>query len=226
LIVGGLSFDPEGSLAEIAGWLALFWAGLMVISGPQYVRNDLRGDLLKLDLLRSYPLRGWSVVLAEAAASTVMLTAMQLALLLLSYLAFLGNRTMEPDLGERTLLLLICVTFLPPINLLGMLIQNGAALLYPAWVHLGSGRTAGVEALGQNLLMVIAFVALLSATLLLPAVIGTGSYLLLRGAIADWALAPAAVLSLGTIGFEAAWLVEWLGGVFERTDPAAAGILT
>jgi hypothetical protein len=69
-------------------------------------------------------------------------------------------------------------------------------------------------------------VALLSATLLLPAVIGTGSYLLLRGAIADWALAPAAVLSLGTIGFEAAWLVEWLGGVFERTDPAAAGILT
>ena len=226
LIVGGLSFDPEGSLAEIAGWLALFWAGLMVISGPQYVRNDLRGDLLKLDLLRSYPLRGWSVVLAEAAASTVMLTAMQLALLLLSYLAFLGNRTMEPDLGERTLLLLICVTFLPPINLLGMLIQNGAALLYPAWVHLGSGRTAGVEALGQNLLMVIAFVALLSATLLLPAVIGTGSYLLLRGAMADWALVPAAVLSLGTIGFEAAWLVEWLGGVFERTDPAAAGILT
>jgi ABC-2 type transport system permease protein len=223
--VGVLSFDPEGSLAEIAGWLALCWAGLMVITGPQYVRNDLRGDLLKLDLLRSYPLRGWSVVLAEAAASTLMLTAIQFALLGLSYLAFLGNRTMEPQLQERTLLLLICLIFLPGINLLGMLIQNGAALLYPAWVRLGSGRTAGVEALGQNLLMVVGFVVLLSAGLALPSGIGAGSFLLLRGAMGDWALIPAGALTLGTIGFEAAWIVEWLGGVFERTDPATAGIM-
>jgi putative ABC exporter len=225
VVVGVLSFEPEGSLAEAAGWLALCWAGLTVITGPQYVRNDLRGDLLKLDLLRSYPLRGRSVVLAEVAGSTLMLTGIQFALLGLSYLAFLGNRTMEPQLQDRTLLLLICLVFLPAINLLGMLIQNGAALLYPAWVRLGSGRTAGVEALGQNLLMVIAFVVLLSATLALPAAIATGSILLLRGAMGDWALIPAGGLMLGTIGFEAAWMVGWLGGVFERTDPATAGMM-
>ncbi|HEU4681910.1 MAG TPA: putative ABC exporter domain-containing protein, partial [Gemmatimonadales bacterium] len=50
-IVCALSFDPDGTLAEVAGWLAVIWAGLMVVIGPQYVRNDLRGDLLKLDLL-------------------------------------------------------------------------------------------------------------------------------------------------------------------------------
>ena len=140
-IVAVLSFDPEGSTADVAGWLALFWAGLMVLTGPQYVRNDLRSDLLKLDLLRSYPLRGWSVVLAEASASTLLLTLMQIALLGLSYLAFLGNQTLEPGLQERTLLLLLSLLFLPPINLLGMLIQNGAALLYPAWVRVGAGRS-------------------------------------------------------------------------------------
>jgi hypothetical protein len=32
------------------------------------------------------------------------------------------------------------------------------------------------------------------------------------------------VLTLGTIAFEAALLVDWLGGLFERTDPAVAGI--
>jgi ABC-2 type transport system permease protein len=225
LVVGILSFDPEGSLAEAAGWLALFWAGLLLITGPQYVRNDLRGDLLKLDLLRSYPLRGWAVVLAEAAASTLMLSAMQLGLLLIGYLAFLGNRLLEPGLAQRTVLLLACAIFLPAINLLGMLIQNGAALLYPAWVRLGSGRTAGIEALGQNLLMVIAFVVLLSATLLPPAAIGAGTYLLLRGALTEWALVPAAILTLGIMAFEAAWIVEWLGGLFEHTDPATAGIM-
>jgi hypothetical protein len=224
VIAGALSFDPEGTLAEIAGWLAVFWAGVMVVAGPQYVRNDLRGDLLKLDLLRSYPVRGWSVVLAETAASTIMLTVIQLCLLGIGYLAFLGNRSMQPDLQERSLLLLGSIVLLPAVNLLGMLIQNGAALLYPAWVRLGSGRSAGVEALGQNLLMTIAFVTLLSLTLVLPVAIGGGSYLLLRAMLGPWALMPAILLIVGIIAFEAALMVEWLGGIFERTDPATSGI--
>jgi hypothetical protein len=168
--------------------------------------------------------RGWAVVLAEATASTVMVTAIQMSLFAIGYLAFLGNRIMEPDLGERSLLLLGCAVLLPGVNLLGMLIQNGAALLYPAWVRLGAGRSAGVEALGQNLLMTIAFVALLSLTLILPAIIGGGAFLLLRDLLQDWALGPAAVLTLGVMLFEAGLFVEWLGRIFERTDPATSGI--
>jgi ABC-2 type transport system permease protein len=223
-IVTVLSFDPEGTLAELAGWLASTWAGIMIVIGPQWVRNDLRGDLLKLDLLRSYPLRGWSVVIAEVAASTLMLTAIQLSLLVIAYLAFLGNQTMMPDLEERTLLLVIAVIYLPGINLLGMLIQNAAALLYPAWVRLGTGRPGGVEALGQNLLMMVAFLALLALTLALPVALAGGSFLLLRPLLDAWAALPATALALGTMAFEAALIVEWLGGVFERTDPASAGI--
>jgi ABC-2 type transport system permease protein len=222
--VGALSFEPEGTLSEIAGGITLSWAALTILTGSQYVRNDLRGDLLKLDLLRSYPLRGWSVVLAEVGASTLMLTAVQLSLLGLAYLAFLGNETVEPGLEERTLLLLAAIVFLPGVNLLGMLIQNAAALLYPAWVRLGSGRPGGVEALGQNLLMTIAFVALLAVTLALPAAISGGGFLLLRPALGNWAALPATALALGTIGFEAALLVDWLGRVFERTDPTVAGL--
>ncbi|HYF38874.1 MAG TPA: putative ABC exporter domain-containing protein [Gemmatimonadales bacterium] len=224
VIVSALSFDPESTLAEIAGWLAAFWAALLVVTGPQYVRNDLRGDLLKLDLLRSYPLRGWAVVLAEAGASTVMLTMIQFCLLSIAYLAFLGNQNMEPDLEERTLLLLGSVVVLPAVNLLGMLIQNGAALLYPAWVRLGSGRAGGVEVLGQNLLMMIAFMALLAVALIMPVAIGGGAFLLLRGALENWATIPAGLLGLALIGFEAALIVDWLGKIFERTDPASAGI--
>jgi ABC-2 type transport system permease protein len=224
VIVTALSFDPDGNLAELAGWLAVTWAALTIMTGPQYVRNDLRGDLLKLDLLRSYPLRGWSVVLAEAAASTLMLTILQFALLTVAYLAFLGNTTMLPDLEERTLLLLACFVCLPAINLLGMLIQNGAALLFPAWVRLGSGRMAGVEALGQNLLMMIAFLALLSATLIVPVAMAGGGFLLLRPVLDNWAAIPATALGLLAVGFEAALMVDWLGRVFERMDPATAGI--
>ena len=222
--VGALSFEPEGTLSEIVGWLTLSWAALTILAGSQYVRNDLRGDLLKLDLLRSYPLRGWSVVIAEVGASTLMLTAVQFSLLGLAYLAFAGNESMVPGLEERTLLLLAAIVFLPGINLLGMLIQNAAALLYPAWVRLGSGRPAGVEALGQNLLMTVAFVALLAVTLVLPAVIWGGAFLLLRSVLGGWAALPATVLALGTMAFEAALIVDWLGRIFERTDPTVAGL--
>jgi len=229
LLVGGmivtlLSFDPEGMLAKVAGWFAVTWAGAMAVVGPQWVRNDLRGDLLKLDLLRSYPLRGASVVAAEVIASTVVLTVIQLGLLIIAYLAFVGEEFMEPDLGERTLLLLAAFVFLPPMNLLGMLIQNGTALLYPAWVRLGSGKPAGVEALGQNLLMMVAYLAILSMLLALPALLGVGALLLLRTSLGLWAAVPAAVVILGIMAFEAALLVDWLGGIFERTDSASAGV--
>jgi hypothetical protein len=223
-IVTALSFEPEGTLAGIAGWFAVTWAGAMTVIGPQWVRNDLRSDLLKLDLLRSYPLRGWSVVIAEVGASALALTVIQLSLLVMGYLAFLGNQSMVPALDERTLILLAAFVFLPGINLLGMIIQNGAALLYPAWVRLGSGRPAGVEALGQNMLMMVVFVALLAVTLLFPVAIGGGAFLLLHRAINGWAALPAMLLVLGTMAFEAALLVEWLGRLFERTDPASAGI--
>jgi hypothetical protein len=105
-----------------------------------------------------------------------------------------------------------------------MLIQNGAALLYPAWVRLGAGRAGGVEALGQNLLMLVAFIGLLGVTLVLPVGLGGGAFLLLRPAIDNWAALPATVLVLSTVAFQAALIVDWLGRVFERTDPAGAGI--
>lgn len=148
----------------------------------------------------------------------------QLSLLALAYLAFLGNRSLEPGLAARSLVALAAVVFLPGINFMGMLIHNGVAILFPAWVHLGAGRPGGIEALGQNVLMIVVFVAFLAATLVVPAAIGGGTFLLLQSAAGLWGLLPAGVLALAVLAFEAAMAVDWLGAIFERTDPAGAGI--
>jgi ABC-2 type transport system permease protein len=221
-----LSFEPDGTIAEVAGWLVATWAAMTVVIGPQWIRNDLRNDLLKLDLLRSYPVTGRAVVAAETAASALVLTALQLGLMLIAYLAFLGNGRMEPDLETRTVVLLTAVICLPGINYLGMLIQNGTALLFPAWAHLGGGRPAGVEALGQNMLMIVAYAAMLGVMLALPGLVAAGIFTLLEGALGWWSAVPAAgVLLLGLAG-EAMVMLRWLGRVFENTDPAGAGIAT
>ncbi|HUR93416.1 MAG TPA: putative ABC exporter domain-containing protein [Gemmatimonadales bacterium] len=219
-----LSFESKGTIAEVAGWLAATWAAMTVVIGPQWVRNDLRSDLLKLDLLRSYPLAGRAVVAAETAGSTVVLTALQLGLLLIAYLAFLGNAAMEPDLEIRTIALVAAVVCLPGINYLGMLIQNGTALLFPAWTHLGSGRPGGVEALGQNMLMIVGYGAALAVALAVPALLGAGVFVLLRGGLGWWSAVPAAGALLAGALAESIVVLRWLGRVYERTDPAEAGI--
>jgi hypothetical protein len=61
-------------------------------------------------------------------------------------------------------------------------------------------------------------------TLLLPAGVGGGLFLLLRSGLGDWALIPAAVVALGIMALEAALMLDWLGRIFERTDPSSAGI--
>jgi hypothetical protein len=153
-----------------------------------------------------------------------LLTAIQLSLLVIGYLAFLGIDAMDPGLADRTIILAAAFLFLPAINLLGMLIQNGAALLFPAWVRHGANRSGGVEALGQSFLMMVAFVGLLGMLLALPVSIAGGAFLLLRPDIGLWAMLPTVVLALVTMAYEAAMIVGWLGRLFERTDPATAGI--
>jgi ABC-2 type transport system permease protein len=216
-----VSFQGDGTVAEIAGWLATTWAALSIVIGPQWIRNDLRSDLLKLDLLRSYPLPGHAVVAAETAASTLVLTVLQLGLLLIAYLAFLGIAGLDPPLGLRTAVLAAALVCLPGINYLGMLIHNGIALLFPAWVHLGSSRPGGVEALGQNMLMIVGYAALLAVSLVGPAGLAAAVLLLLHASLGWWASVPGAVVLLAGIAVEAAFMVRWLGRVFERMEPVA-----
>jgi len=213
----------EGSttLLEIVGWLAAMWAGFLLVLGPQWVRNDLRTDLSRLALLRSYPLRGETVVGAETAGSTAVLTALQLGLIGIAYLAFWGGEVPEPSAELRTAVLAAAVVFLPAINFLAMLIQNGAALLLPAWVRVGRDRPIGVEALGHNMLVMSGFVAILAGLLLAPAIVAGAVFLGLEPVSGWWAVAPAAVGALVVAGLEARLLLSRLGRVFETTDPSA-----
>jgi ABC-2 type transport system permease protein len=222
LVIAWLSIGGNSAtLLEIVGWLAAMWAGLFLILGPQWVRNDLRTDLSRLGVLRSYPLRGRTVVAAEAAGSTAVLTAVELGLLGIAYLAFRGGEVIEPPAQLRTAVLVAAVVFLPAINFLAMLIQKGVALVLPGWVRVGPDRPIGVEALGHNMLMMLGFVAVLAALLVVPAAAATGIFLELEPFAGWWAAVPAAAAALAVATVEARLLLSRLGRVFEATDPSS-----
>jgi hypothetical protein len=216
-IVASASSEPWSTVAEVTGALTLTWLGFLIVLGPQWVRNDLRGDLSRVDLLRSYPLRGSTIVAMEASASAAALTLLELALAALAFLAFLNMDLPEVTTLDRGALLGSAVVLLPPLNLMAMLLQNGAAVLYPGWVGAGA-PASGVEALGQQLLSVTALWVVLALILAAPVALAAITFLGLEAAVGAWAAAPAYGVGLGVLAVEAWLLVRWLGAVFERGE--------
>ncbi|HEU4525129.1 MAG TPA: putative ABC exporter domain-containing protein [Gemmatimonadales bacterium] len=212
--------DDNGTLLEIVGWMMAMWAGFLFVLGPQWIRNDLRTDLARLAVLRSYPLRGAAVLGAETAASTAVLTALQLGLAILAWIALWGSGVEEPPAALRTAVLLGAVVLLPGVNFLAMLIHNGAVILLPGWVNPGPDRAIGVEALGHNMLIISGFLLVLAALLTAPAA-ATAAVLYGLQSLGWWAAGPAVLAALLLMALEAGFLLGRLGRVYEATDPAA-----
>jgi ABC-2 type transport system permease protein len=202
------------SSVTLLGMAALVAVGYLAFAGPITIRNDLRADLAHLPMLRTYPLRGSTVVLAEILSSTLTLTALQFAA---SAVAF-GLLT-EVPFRERFGILLAALVILPVVNLLSLTIQNGIALIVPAWVRIGGPMDSGqiaFEALGQRALGAIAANLLLGIALA-PAA-GAGVVVAKLAGGTPLAVTLGVVIGLAVAAVELWIAIDWLGGVFERTD--------
>ena len=230
LLVCGVAVIGTAVYSEVGDWSDLAQIGevlcaipivMLVILGPGFVRADLRQDLLQLDQLRSYPLRGSMIVAAEIASTTLILTAMQY--LLLAFAATLASFDARAPVPIAPAVLIALVA-LPTLNAISLTVANGAALLFPGWVRLGDGRAAGIEAMGQNVLaifisLIITFLAMIPPVLIASLVAGAVSALSTH-AMNVWSFVPAAPVGALVVVGELWLVINWLGRVFARTDLA------
>jgi ABC-2 type transport system permease protein len=224
VVIGAAVYWEVGDwreLASIGEVLCAIPLVMLIILGPGFVRADLRQDLLQLDQLRSYPLRGSTIVGTEIASTAAILTTMQY--LLLAFAVFLASYDVHAPvpIAPATLIALVA---LPTLNAISLTVANGAALLFPGWVRLGDGRAAGIEAMGQNVLAIfvslfITFIALLPPLIVATLVAG-GVSAMSSHSLNAWAFVPAAPVG-ALVAFGELWLViKWLGRMFMRTDLA------
>jgi hypothetical protein len=125
---------------------------------------------------------------------------------------------------ERAVAAASGLVLLPSLNFMGLMIMNGAALLFPAWVRTSRSRAGGVDTLGQNVLTAAAYLLALALALLLPLAIGAGAGYLARPVLGDWSGVAAALVASAFLFFQAWIMSVWLGMAFERIDPSTAGI--
>ena len=215
--------SPSGrpALAVAVGATGAAFALFLGLFGPLVLRNDFRSDLLCLDALKTYPLRGWQIALGELSAPALLLAAGEW-LLILAAAAFLPDPQNRPWSGsERIAGALTAAILLPCFTLLGLLVQNAAALLFPSWIHLGPDSRPGIEAMGQRLIMSAAAVLALIVAGIPAAVIFGAAFFAGRPILSGAALPLAALLAAGVLLAEAAAGVIALGMLFESFDPAA-----
>ncbi|MDQ2768321.1 MAG: hypothetical protein M3Y30_14350, partial [Gemmatimonadota bacterium] len=228
ILVCGVAVIGTAVYSEVGDWSDLAQIGevlcaipivMLVILGPGFVRADLRQDLLQLDQLRSYPLRGSTIVAAEVASTTIILTAIQY--LLLASAAFLASFDVQAPVPVAPAVLIALVA-LPTLNAIALTVANGAALLFPGWVRLGDGRAAGIEAMGQNVLAIFVSLIITLAAMIPPlfaAVVIAGAVSAVTShAMNVWSFVPAAPVGALVVAGELWLVIRWLGRVFARTD--------
>ena len=192
---------------------------VIAIFGPMSMRSDLRGELARLPLLKTMPLRGREIVLAEIAGTSVPTAIMQYLLLLSGMLALSLMPDKAPSMAIRLGVLIGAPVLLLGLNLANFTIHNGMALLFPAWVRTGEAGTAGIESIGQGMLTVIITGFLLTVLLLVPTAVGAVVYLYWRSlplvALVFTGAAGGAILMGESYG-----LMHMLGRSLERLEPS------
>ena len=111
----------------------------------------------------------------------------------------------------------------PAIIVAQLVVQNGLAVLFPAWMTPGRARDRGLEGTGQQMLVVWGGLFAAGVMLAPPALIAGVVFLglsVLTPVRALVALVPAAVL-LALVLAESLLVTRWLGGVLDRSDLSA-----
>lgn len=203
--------------AQMIGVFAAIGSAFATLMAPQLLRLDLRQDLQHLEVLKTWPVRAAAVVRGEIIwpAAVVTAIAWTLAALALVFSAAVFSRT---AIAWRLSIGIAAMILMPALVCAQYMIHNATALLFPAWVPVGSGRPRGVDAMGQRLILLGGtwLVLLLS---MVPGVAAGG--LLWVGFYrftGPWILVPAAAVCAAIVATEVVMASEALGSAYERLD--------
>ena len=192
-------------------------AGFATLLGPQILRLDLRSDFVHLDLLKSWPMRAADVIRGEMAWPVAVVSSVA-ALAILTAAVFSNAGLPNVSFAWRWSATFAVVLASPAMIAAQYVVHNGATILFPAWVQIGSQRARGIDAMGQRLVMMAA--VLVSLLLFaLPGAIGAGVvWLFVYRFVGAVALIPMAAVFSAIVAIEVVVVTELLGPAYERID--------
>lgn len=220
---GVITSLQSDKMAEVFLGLCAGWGAMLVLIGPAGMRFDLRQDLPRLAILKAYPLSGARIVAAEIAGVTFLHSVSIWILMVVPVAVFIVNPSLFDDKLQLPFVLGAIALVIPALNALMFTLHNGAALLFPSWVRLGTEQR-GFETMGQGLLTMLATSLAAAVALVFP--VGLALLVLWLGSTA---LGPAGILVAALLAaallFAELWpVIFWLGSVFDKTEVSDVGL--
>lgn len=192
-------------------------AGFCALLGPQAMRSDLRGDLLHLELLRTWPVRGAAVIRGEILWPTGLLTCAAWFALICATI-FSEAAFPKLDVASRLSLAAAAILVAPALIAAQFTVHNAAAVLFPAWVPTGRQRPRGFDAMGQRLILFGGVVIALAVIVGPGAIAGAIVTFVFYRVIGPVSLVPAAVACVMLVVIEVLVITEMLGAAYDRID--------
>jgi hypothetical protein len=187
------------SIAAVAATPAVL-AFVSIFLIPQMVRFDFRGDLDRMETIKTMPVHATAIVMGELLTPIVITTGVQLLILC-------GVGAFQRALPPGTLLV---IAFSLPFNLLVYGLENLVFLLYPFRAHLGGGFD--LSSMGRQMLIMFLKLVALGVVAGCAAAVGGAAYFVTRSGAAflagSW-LATVAV-AIGVVP-----MVSWAYGRFD-----------
>jgi len=208
----------HGGGRSAMGMTLLMLVGLFPFMGPNIFTNDLRLDLPRLEVLKSYPLSGEGIVAAEVAAPLVIIAALELTAIGCAWAVLANSDKMAEFVGAE--FAIVALLLAVPIVALQLLIRNAVPVIFPAWAARTKEDPRGFALTGQRLLLFFSNLVVLGLALLPAALVFAPSAFVaikfFKGNAIFMAVmtTPAIAVISGEV-----WLgVRFLGSRFEALD--------
>lgn len=211
--------DLRPKLAMVAMVIAVY----AVFFGPQLARQDLRSDLPNTDILKTYPLHGWQIMLGEMLTPVAILTVLLWLMLFAATVlmpSFGMPRMSWLTPGVRAAAIFSLALLAPLLCMSQLLIVNAATVLFPAWTQAGGNQSQqGIDVMGQRIVFMFGQMLAMMIMFVPAGIAGVLTLLLARAFIGvPVALCVTALVVAAVLVVEIGLGVGWLGGRFERLD--------
>jgi ABC-2 type transport system permease protein len=219
--LGQALYTDQVPIRIMVASLALFMALLFPFLGSAVFTQDMRLDLPRIELLKSYPISGERLVAAEIAAPLTFVALTELMLLVVaSILIHLAEMPKQLAFFASPEFILIALIFATPICATQLLIRNAVPILLPGWATQAPDEQRGFAVMGQRLLMVAGNILVLGVALLPAALILVPGVVIAHSWFGGSAMGIALVtVPAAGLLFVEVWLgIKFLGAQFETID--------
>jgi ABC-2 type transport system permease protein len=221
-LLGLALWSHQSPAFSAAGYGLLSLAGFFPLFAPNVFANDLRLDMQRIEVLKSYPISGDRLVAAEIAAPLAVIAILEMLFATAaSVMIGLSGDTSKIAQFVATPQFIISVLLLTlPVCAMQLLIRNAVPVLFPAWAMRSKDEPRGFVATGQRLvtlagnLLVLTVCLIPAAIVFLPSLWVAHAYFGGNAAFVGIAAMPAVAVIAAEVWFG----VKALGAQFDLID--------